>query len=697
MKSFKVPVWILVFVCCLNWRAAGADLPFRGSSGEMIFGLGRFPDTIYFSTDKQLLALSTELGILVWNLNTAEVENIIQTEEPLEAALSPDGRFILASTMGYERVLRYDLVTGEVMEPFPERETGFETAAVSPDHSQAVMAIDGKIEIWDLVSGNLQVSFTETRYGIYALAYSNDSKTILSVDSSDFFNSGITYWDAATGQPIKNIPSNLDMFTLLSISPDDQYIATDGYMNSIKLWDKETGQLVREFTGHTHTISSIAFSGDGNYLVSGSYDDRVKVWEIETGREIRSFGEEDHNIRNAAFSFDDSSVFSVDDIGQVHEWNVETGMKQKTFGMLDYPYLYPVFLIEKDYLLGGTPEGSGVLWNLETGVLERKYQNNPLVVSANGDWFLTRAVDPDNQYDIAGIVNDHYETILMDVQNNTEIKMFPNSGSPVTFLLQDQRIITHYADPEHSALNYEFNTVEIAYQTKLWDIQSGTELNTFAGETAAVSADGEWILIDGFERTSDIIDINTGATVKSFPKESYEEIVNAVFSPDKRYLILHFRSYDYFSYQNRVELWDLQADRILTSGLPEKSLVFLPSSHSFLYGLGNEIHQYDIDTGQETIFEEPVSGFTDSVYSVVVSPDGTQFLAIHSQGDISVWDLQTERRIGMFVGHKSYVYSQGFSTDGEKFVSYGIDGTTRVWRKENMILLPTFVRNYLLY
>ncbi len=63
----------------------------------------------------------------------------------------------------------------------------------------------------------------------------------------------------------------------LTISPDDQIIASGGRRDkTVKLW-LSTGELI-QLPGHSKGVTSVAFSADGKTLVSGSYDNKIKIW-----------------------------------------------------------------------------------------------------------------------------------------------------------------------------------------------------------------------------------------------------------------------------------------------------------------------------------------------------------------------------------------------------------------------------------
>jgi WD40 repeat protein len=76
----------------------------------------------------------------------------------------------------------------------------------------------------------------------------------------------------------------------------------------------------------------------------------------------------------------------------------------------------------------------------------------------------------------------------------------------------------------------------------------------------------------------------------------------------------------------------------------------------------------------------PLTGHTDTVFSVAFSPDG-KILASGSWDDtIRLWDVNTGRPIGQpLTGHTSSVESVAFSPDGKTLASGSGDHTIRLW------------------
>jgi WD40 repeat protein len=92
----------------------------------------------------------------------------------------------------------------------------------------------------------------------------------------------------------------------------------------------------------------------------------------------------------------------------------------------------------------------------------------------------------------------------------------------------------------------------------------------------------------------------------------------------------------------------------------------------------NTVRLWDAHTGGA--IGDPMVGHTDSVNSVVFSSDGTHLASCSHDDTVRLWDAHTGGAIGdPMVGHTFSVNSVVFSPDGTRLASCSFDNTVRLW------------------
>ena len=92
---------------------------------------------------------------------------------------------------------------------------------------------------WPRTQGGPRTSrILHGRAGFQALAFSPDGRTLAAADK----RGDITFWDVASGNPIRVIHADRDELRGLAFSPDGQTLAVAGVSGMIRLWDFTTGQ-----------------------------------------------------------------------------------------------------------------------------------------------------------------------------------------------------------------------------------------------------------------------------------------------------------------------------------------------------------------------------------------------------------------------------------------------------------------------
>ena len=153
------------------------------------------------------------------------------------------------------------------------------TLTYAPDGQNiATGGDDGKVKVWNTISGFCFVTFTEHSAPVSAVEFAKQGQILFtaSLDGTLRAFDLIRYRNFRTFTS----PSPVQL-SCLAVDPSGEVVAagsTDSF--EVFLWSVQTGKLLDVLTGHDGPISCLAFSPTGNVLVSGSWDKSVRVWDV---------------------------------------------------------------------------------------------------------------------------------------------------------------------------------------------------------------------------------------------------------------------------------------------------------------------------------------------------------------------------------------------------------------------------------
>ncbi|QDL12402.1 serine/threonine protein kinase [Brasilonema octagenarum UFV-E1] len=95
---------------------------------------------------------------------------------------------------------------------------------------------------------------------------------------------------------------------------------------------------------------------------------------------------------------------------------------------------------------------------------------------------------------------------------------------------------------------------------------------------------------------------------------------------------------------------------------------------------------WNLQTGE---LKSTLTGHTDSVNSVAISPDGKTLVSGSWDNTIKIWNLQTGELKSTLTGHTYWVVSVAISPDGKTLVSGSFDSTIKIWNLQTPELQST--------
>jgi WD40 repeat protein len=271
--------------------------------------------------------------------------------------------------------------------------------AISPEGSKAVSGAhiaqfsDDAI-VWDWSSGSIERRLGGHKAGVFSIAYRPDGKMIatggggMAQGSSWVYDHAIRLWNDR-GDQVHRFGEELFFVYALAFSSDSRFLLSGSGNHApkapkadglcLRVWEVATGKQVRTFGHHAAPVTSVAFSPDGQYVVAGTSGmkaDRslqslsviktgsakprsvteslkafvgfgrrnavsatkthdsprsrtIRVWETDSGREISRFAHQDW-VNSVAFSPDGKQLLSG---GKgVIFWDFAAGKEQSRIG-----------------------------------------------------------------------------------------------------------------------------------------------------------------------------------------------------------------------------------------------------------------------------------------------------------------------------------------------------------------------------
>ena len=619
-------------------------------------GRGKLNNVI-FSPDGTRIAVSTAIGIWVYDAHTTEVVSLfngIQTGEigkylptvPPEALTFSDDAVLIASAHA-DKIYVWDTETGTAFAMLDEHPDAIKAIALSPDNTKlATAGGDWVVRLWEVGTGKYINGLTGHTGAVNAIAFSPDGRILASAGTR------LRLWDADTGELLNADNNDLGSIDHLAFSPDGKTLASsDGWGHSVHLWDVGTSTIKKELKKHDSKIRDIAFSPDGMRLVSVSADGEMRLADLSTDAEPESLPTPQDKIPppvpavlklealkqaylprrrddvySVRFSGDAAQLISISRDGSLHVWDVETGRYRASFSLDAYSDRVHHIAFSEDGKFLASDDGFAErvrIWDVENAT------QHAILTPGQGDIFnpLRELTVSSGIKKIAGrklqgtiqIWNAETVELVASIPTDEMIHYWPLILSSDGKFLAGRDLLLK-------------NKVEI------WQTDPGAHLFTLEDFTSPVTAyvfspDGKFFVSGDEDGTIILWDVETGTQRKRLTGPA-KSIRTLAFSADGKILAS--------ASENEIRLWDAHTRDLI--------------------GI--------LDTGL-------------NVGPLAFSPDGKRLACGTGDGRIQVWTLVPNFQVqSTFSGHQGFVHVLMFAPDGKTLASGSGDGTTLLWNIE---------------
>jgi len=299
------------------------------------------------------------------------------------------------------------------------------------------------------------------------------------------------------------------------------------------------------------------------------------------------------------------------------------------------------------------------------------------IFEGHTDWVEAVAVTPDGKHAISGSWDNTLR--VWDIESGEEMQTLEGHTSSVY-------AIAVTPDGKH-AISGSSDTI-----LRVWDIEKGEEMQTLEGHTdsvraVAVTQDGKHVVSGSWDNTLRVWDIEKGEEMQTL--EGHTNSVNAVaVTPDGKHAISG-------SDDNTLRVWDIESGEEKQTLEGHTSLVIAVAvtpdgKHAISGSDDNTLRVWDIESGEEI---QTLEGHTSLVIAVAATPDGKHAISGLDDNTLKVWDIESGEEIQTLEDHIDSVRAVAVTPDGKHAISGSSDNTLRMWDIENGQFVVSFNGN----
>jgi len=644
---------------------------------------------------------------------------------------------ILRSLCGVTLVLLFFSVTAPGIQFIRiERRAPEVTTAVSPNGQTIAIARssagldkrNSRVELWDLGKGALQRSITGFDGPIWAMTFSKDGKSLITVSTEfgkpktkpsdrkdpDPQTAALKWWDVQSGEflrkelfgkeDIDSVEASWspagDVFALIERYSPGQYVPVmrgeqpilSRWLNTVELklglFDVHSLERRSRIEGGQQSVFGEAapfarlahpvFSANGELLAAVDGTD-VKLWKVDSGKKFRTIKEFNGNPTAIAFS-PDGQLIAVAAVkgrmpggkSEIIVVEVATGKLVNKLNGVNDSVASLRFATQRQTLLIGTLQyepdraiGTVKIWDLVDNRLFRFNVTEGKTVSSMTLIPNTRTI----------VLQSGSDVELRDLETWKVIHSF----DPTADAESESRRRSSYVLSANRAAAVAFMTDGVTVSSVLpreirsWDSRTGGVKDRVSRESVdvvATSSNGE-LIAEATQREVRLIEARTGAS-KSLALQTGGRISAMALSADGRSLVTADE-------HGSIQFWEVSTGKLTKSFETEQEITAIAvDKSSQVLAAATADRSIGLWSVTGTLKME-LKKHRDVVSALAFSPDGRTLASGGDDRNLFLWDVGSGKVTRTFEAPELTVTSIAFSPDGQLLASGAGNESVFLW------------------
>lgn len=248
------------------WSASGEEKTSLHGHNNSILCLEKMSNDVFISgsRDKQ---------ILVWK--DFRIQNRITIHSAVILSLCRLNDHTFASGSG-DNTIKIAALDGTVLQTFTGHTNWVWKIVELNQNVLASCSEDGSIQIWDIQTGKMIVTFYETK-SVISLAYNKQTRQLVSGNLTGELSIR-TLDNNYQQQEIKRVKAHHGIIRTICFI-NDELLASGGEDNNVHIWNLK-GEL-KQTLEHQNFVQAVEVL-DNHTILSASYDGTIKIWDLES-------------------------------------------------------------------------------------------------------------------------------------------------------------------------------------------------------------------------------------------------------------------------------------------------------------------------------------------------------------------------------------------------------------------------------